>query len=132
MVHDTPDPSNSEPFKWWTVIASGSPILVARANGYVVSYVVDQLLQLVYNVRGTVRAEKPWLELYSKKNYEWFVNVMDTARLYIIATLDMEVEYERLSACVPLMNWAQVMAILQNLRPSNALIPTAPTEEPKD
>lgn len=30
---------------------------------------VDQLLQLGYNVGGTVRGEKPWLELYFKKKY---------------------------------------------------------------
>ena len=49
-------------------IPRGSKILVTGANGYIASNIVDLLLDLGYNVRGTVRAEKPWLnELFEKK-----------------------------------------------------------------
>lgn len=294
-------------FKRKTVIASGSLILVTGANGYIASHVVNQLLQLGYNVRGTIRAEKPWLEQFFAKKYgegrfetmllpaftkdalepvlrgvsgvihlvlhphmviplavgnvlnlletaakqpsirrivltssttaaftlqpgkkgvvvgnetwndesvraawdpdtpselkpflvytaskteaerkawewvrlnepsygfnsvlpfmnfgtilhpniggstmnfprsllagetscmafgpQWYVNVEDTARLHVIAALDTEVESERLWACAAPMNWVQIIGILQNLRPNNTLIPTAPIEEPKD
>ncbi|OQE17696.1 hypothetical protein PENFLA_c023G04025 [Penicillium flavigenum] len=213
MVHDASDPSNGGPFEQKTFIASGSLILVTGANGYIASHVVDQLLQLGYNVGGTasdvsfnpdpyvvipsaienvlicsrqrqgnhqfegwnnesVRARAAWdpdtpselkpVLVYSASKteaerkawewvrlnkpscgfnsvlpsmnrlLEWFGNVVDTARLHIIATLDIEVESEHLWACAAPMNWAQVIGILQNLRPSNTLIPTAPTEEPKD
>jgi nucleoside-diphosphate-sugar epimerase len=42
---------------------------VTRANGYIASNIVDLLLQLRYNVRGTVRAEKPWLNAFFEKKY---------------------------------------------------------------
>ncbi|KAL6245680.1 hypothetical protein RBB50_007679 [Rhinocladiella similis] len=42
-------------------IAKGDWVLVTGANGYIGSHVVDVLLQEGYNVRGSVRAEKPWL-----------------------------------------------------------------------
>ncbi|KAJ5195729.1 hypothetical protein N7449_006208 [Penicillium cf. viridicatum] len=290
MTIDTSSPFMGQLLKRKTVIASGSLILVTGANGYIASHVVNQLLQLGYNVRGTIRAEKPWLEQFFAKKYgegrfetmllpaftkdalepvlrgvsgvinlasdvsmnpdphmviplavgnvlnlletaakqpsirrvvltssttaaftlqpgkkgvvvgnetwndesvraawdpdtpsefkpflvytaskteaerkawewvrlnepsygfnsvlpfmnavktnekpvEWYVNVEDTARLHVIAALDMEVESERLWACAAPMNWAQIIGILQNLRPNNTLIPTAPIEEPKD
>ncbi|GAM33894.1 hypothetical protein TCE0_013r01121 [Talaromyces pinophilus] len=49
-------------------IRPGARILVTGANGYIGSHVVNVLLSLGYLVRGTVRAEKPWLnELFDSK-----------------------------------------------------------------
>lgn len=49
-------------------IPKGSLILVTGANGYIGSNIIDFLLELDYNVRGTVRAPKPWLnDLFDKK-----------------------------------------------------------------
>lgn len=49
-------------------IHPGARILVTGANGYIGSHIVDVLLSLGYLVRGTVRAEKPWLhELFGSK-----------------------------------------------------------------
>ncbi|RFU35043.1 hypothetical protein B7463_g1306, partial [Scytalidium lignicola] len=45
-------------------IPRGSLVLVTGANGYIASHVVDILLELGYNVRGTVRSKKPWLDHY--------------------------------------------------------------------
>lgn len=43
-------------------------ILVTGANGYIGSTVVDVLLEEGYNVRGTVRSAKPWLDqLFTQK-----------------------------------------------------------------
>ncbi|KIW45683.1 uncharacterized protein PV06_04054 [Exophiala oligosperma] len=42
-------------------IAKGEWVLVTGSNGYIGSHIVDVLLQEGYNVRGSVRAEKPWL-----------------------------------------------------------------------
>ncbi|KAI8268747.1 hypothetical protein K4K56_004191 [Colletotrichum sp. SAR 10_98] len=48
-------------------LPKGSLILVTGANGYIGAHVIDNLLKLGYHVRGTVRAEKPWLkELFDK------------------------------------------------------------------
>ncbi|CRG91954.1 Aldehyde reductase 2 [Talaromyces islandicus] len=57
------------------LIAPGATILVTGANGYIASHVVDTLLSDGYKVRGTVRAEKPWLDehftsQYGKGSYE--------------------------------------------------------------
>ncbi|KAF4811023.1 Aldehyde reductase 2 [Colletotrichum tropicale] len=50
-----------------TALPKGSLILVTGANGYIGAHVIDNLLKLGYHVRGTVRAEKPWLkELFGK------------------------------------------------------------------
>ncbi|KAF7562635.1 hypothetical protein G7046_g1471 [Stylonectria norvegica] len=49
-------------------LPKGSLILVSGATGYIGSHVVDQFLNEGYNVRGTVRAPKPWLdEMFTKK-----------------------------------------------------------------
>lgn len=46
-----------------------SLVLVTGANGYIGSHIVDQLLHLGYNVRGTVRNEKPWLNKLFEDKY---------------------------------------------------------------
>lgn len=49
-------------------IQPGARILITGANGYIGSHVVNLLLSLGYLVRGTVRAEKPWLDqLFASK-----------------------------------------------------------------
>jgi nucleoside-diphosphate-sugar epimerase len=53
----------------------GSTVVVTGANGYIGSHVVDQLLELGFHVRGTIRSEKPWLdrlfeERHGKGQYE--------------------------------------------------------------
>jgi nucleoside-diphosphate-sugar epimerase len=50
-------------------IAPGYWILVTGANGFIASHVIDALLSIGYKVRGTVRAEKPWLDEYFKSTY---------------------------------------------------------------
>ncbi|KAL3470491.1 NAD(P)-binding protein [Aspergillus californicus] len=47
----------------------GSLILVTGANGYIASHVIDILLSKGYNVRGTIRNEKPWLDKYFSEKY---------------------------------------------------------------
>jgi nucleoside-diphosphate-sugar epimerase len=50
-------------------IPKGSLVLVTGANSYIGSNIIDHLLELGYNVRGAVRAPKPWLnELFVKKH----------------------------------------------------------------
>lgn len=51
-------------------IPEGSLVLVTGANGFIGSHVIDQLLQLGYKVRGTVRSPKKaaWVkEMFEKK-----------------------------------------------------------------
>ncbi|OQU99116.1 hypothetical protein CLAIMM_04798 [Cladophialophora immunda] len=50
-------------------LTRGELVLVTGANGYIASHVVDVLLEEGYNVRGTVRAEKPWLNEYFDDKY---------------------------------------------------------------
>lgn len=52
-----------------SIIPPGSKILVTGANGYIASHVCDILLELGYNVRGTVRSEKPWLNKFFECKY---------------------------------------------------------------
>lgn len=47
----------------------GSLILVTGANGYIGSHIVNILLQEGYNVRGTVRDKKPWLDALFEDKY---------------------------------------------------------------
>ncbi|KAL6833435.1 hypothetical protein J3E69DRAFT_376543 [Trichoderma sp. SZMC 28015] len=50
-------------------IPPGGLVLVTGANGYIASHVVDVLLELGYNVRGTVRQSKPWLDRFFEDRY---------------------------------------------------------------
>lgn len=50
-------------------LPQGSLILVTGANGYIASHVIDILLDLGYNVRGTVRSPKPWLDKLFEETY---------------------------------------------------------------
>ena len=47
----------------------GSQVLVTGANGYIASHIVDLLLELGYNVRGTVRSPKPWLDEFFRNRH---------------------------------------------------------------
>ena len=53
----------------YSLISKGSLILVTGANGYIASHVINILLQEGFNVRGTVRAPKPWLNRYFDETY---------------------------------------------------------------
>lgn len=44
-------------------------MLVTGSNGYIASNIVDLLLEQGYNVRGTVRTERPWLNKYFDDKY---------------------------------------------------------------
>ncbi|KAL7909518.1 NAD(P)-binding protein [Trichoderma velutinum] len=50
-------------------IPPGGLVLVTGANGYIASHVVDLLLELGFNVRGTVRENKPWLDRFFEDRY---------------------------------------------------------------
>lgn len=50
-------------------LSKGEKVLVTGANGYIASSIVDVLLEEGYNVRGTVRTEKPWLNKYFDDKY---------------------------------------------------------------
>ncbi|KAL7910300.1 aldehyde reductase II [Trichoderma velutinum] len=50
-------------------IPPGSLVLVTGANGYIASHIVNELLELGFKVRGTVREEKPWLDRFFEDKY---------------------------------------------------------------
>ncbi|KUL89450.1 hypothetical protein ZTR_04495 [Talaromyces verruculosus] len=52
-----------------TALQPGERVLVTGANSYIGSHIVDLLLSLGYLVRGTIRAEKPWLDEYFTSKY---------------------------------------------------------------
>ncbi|KAL7928116.1 NAD(P)-binding protein [Trichoderma chlorosporum] len=56
-----------KPFEY--TIPIGSLVLVTGANGYIASHIVNVLLELGYNVRGTVRENKPWLDRFFEDRY---------------------------------------------------------------
>lgn len=52
-----------------TALQPGERVLVTGANSYIGSHIVDLFLSLGYLVRGTIRAEKPWLDEYFMSRY---------------------------------------------------------------
>src|ERR1700744_3558306 len=50
-------------------LSQGEWVLVTGANGYIATHIVDVLLEEGYNVRGTVRSAKPWLNKYFDEKY---------------------------------------------------------------
>jgi nucleoside-diphosphate-sugar epimerase len=50
-------------------LAKGEWVLVTGANGYIATHIVDVLLEEGYNVRGTLRSAKPWLNKYFDEKY---------------------------------------------------------------
>ncbi|EED21148.1 NAD dependent epimerase/dehydratase, putative [Talaromyces stipitatus ATCC 10500] len=52
-----------------TTLHPGERVLVTGANSYLASNIIDLLLSLGYHVRGTIRAEKPWLDEYFTSKY---------------------------------------------------------------
>ena len=66
-------------------ILPGSRILVTGANSYIGSNIIDLLLELGFQVLGTVRTEKPWLnELFETKYSK------DRFATVVIPSLDVE------------------------------------------
>ncbi|PYH42259.1 aldehyde reductase II, partial [Aspergillus saccharolyticus JOP 1030-1] len=72
---------------------------------------------------GSVMAEFP---------PQWYVNVEDTAKLHVAALLSPFVTNERIFAFASEFNWTDVVRILRQLRPGNALIPDPPVNEGRD
>ncbi|CAH0040459.1 unnamed protein product [Clonostachys rhizophaga] len=50
-------------------IRKGSRILITGANSYLGSNIIDLLLELGYNVRGSIRGKKPWLDRLFEEKY---------------------------------------------------------------
>lgn len=70
-------------------LAQGEWVLVTGANGFIASHVIDVLLEQGYNVRGTVRNEKAWLNQY-------FENKYGTGRFetHILTTMDQKSAFD--------------------------------------
>ncbi|KAH0843828.1 Aldehyde reductase 2 [Fonsecaea pedrosoi] len=66
-------------------LAKGELVLVTGANGYIASHIVDLFLEEGYNVRGTVRAVKPWL-------IDYFVDKYGPGRFETVIVQGMENE----------------------------------------
>ena len=49
--------------------SQGEWVVVTGANGYIATHVVDVLLEEGFNVRGTVRTQKAWLNKYFDEKY---------------------------------------------------------------
>ncbi|PYI07686.1 NAD(P)-binding protein [Aspergillus sclerotiicarbonarius CBS 121057] len=56
---------------------------------------------------------------------QWYVDVVDTARLHVIGLLDPNVKSERLFACAGKFKWDDVVQILRKFQPDNHNIPDA-------
>lgn len=52
-----------------TTLQPGERVLVTGANSYLASNIIDLLLSLGYLVRGTIRAEKPWIDEFFTSKY---------------------------------------------------------------
>ena len=69
------------------VLKPGATVFVTGANGLVGSHVIDQLLKLGYNVRGSVRdtAKVKWLSDYFDAKYK-------NVKLELVSVPDMVAE----------------------------------------
>ena len=63
---------------------------------------------------------------------QWWINVVDVARVHVAALLSSTVSNERLFAFAGPFNWTDYIAILKKLRPENKLIPDGPKDEGRD
>lgn len=63
---------------------------------------------------------------------EWFVDVEDVARLFVIALLGPTVRSERVFAFGESLNWTDVTNILRKIEPHNSLIPVPDKGEKHD
>jgi hypothetical protein len=59
------------------------------------------------------------------------VDVIDTARLHVVALLDVNVESERLFACAAPYTWSEALPLIQEIRP-DANVPSVPDGEGRD
>ncbi|KAL5360728.1 NAD(P)-binding protein [Aspergillus floccosus] len=60
---------------------------------------------------------------------QWYVDVVDNARLHVAALLSPSVTFERIFAFAAPQNWTEVIRILRKLRPDNSVIPPEPKDE---
>ena len=63
---------------------------------------------------------------------EWYVDVEDVARLFVIGLLDSNVKSERIFAFGEQTHWEDVVSTLRNLKPDNKNIPDVPGDIPRD
>ncbi|PWY89620.1 aldehyde reductase II [Aspergillus sclerotioniger CBS 115572] len=63
---------------------------------------------------------------------QYYVDVEDTARLHVIATLDPNVKSERVFACAGPFKWDDVVQILRNLQPQSSAIVNASKDTVKE
>jgi len=63
---------------------------------------------------------------------EWYVDVEDVARLFIVGLLDPNVKSERIFAFGEQTHWEDVVSTLRKLRPDNKEIPDVPGVIPRD
>ncbi|KAK2732346.1 hypothetical protein FQN55_004250 [Onygenales sp. PD_40] len=63
---------------------------------------------------------------------QYYVNVIDNARLHVIGLLNPTVTSERIFAFAAPQNWTDLIAILRKLRPENKNIPDPPVDEGRD
>ncbi|KAJ5580526.1 hypothetical protein VI817_009794 [Penicillium citrinum] len=63
---------------------------------------------------------------------QWYVDVEDVARLFVVGLLDPNVKSERIFAFGEQTHWQDVVSILRKLRPDNKDIPDVPADIPRD
>ncbi|KIW16465.1 hypothetical protein PV08_06519 [Exophiala spinifera] len=63
---------------------------------------------------------------------QWFIDVVDDARLHVAALLDPKVQSQRIFAFAEPYNYTDVLTILRKLRPNNTKLPSPPENEGRD
>lgn len=63
---------------------------------------------------------------------QWWISVVDIARVHVAALFSPQVSNERLFAFAAPFNWTDVIGVLRELRPENKMIPDAPKDEGRD